>query len=57
VTWVVSVKSSRMVQTFSPPLRSEMKTTDSPSGLNRGCASNASPSVIRVALPPVMGRV
>jgi hypothetical protein len=30
---------------------------DSPSGLNRGWASNAMPSVMRVAVPPVIGSV
>ena len=57
VTCVVSVRSSLMVQRLSPPLLSEMKATDSPSGLKRGCTSNAMPVSNGDAVPPVMGMV
>ena len=36
---------------------SDANTIVRPSGLNRGCASNAGPSLMRVALPPVIGSV
>jgi hypothetical protein len=57
VIWVVSLRSSDRVQRFSPPLRSDTKTTFLPSGLNRGWASKAGPLVSRVAVPPAIGRV
>src|SRR5688500_5048770 len=46
-----------MVQTLSPPSRSDVKTMSLPSGLNRGCASNAMPLVSCVASPPAIGTV
>ena len=49
--------SASTVQTFSAPERSLTKAMDCPSGDQRGCASNAVPLVIRVAVPPAMGRV
>ncbi len=55
VSWVVSLPSSDMIQRFSPPLRSETKTTRLPSGERRGCASYAIPLVRRVARPPADG--
>lgn len=57
VTWVVSFRSSDMIQRLSPPLRSEMNATFLPSGLNRGCMSYGSPLVSRVAAPPLIGMV
>ena len=56
-TCVVSVLSRRIVHRLSPPLRSEMKATDSPSGLKRGCTSKAIPVRSGDALPPVIGMV
>ena len=56
-TCVVSVLSRRIVHRLSPPLRSEMNATDSPSGLNRGCTSKAIPVSSGDALPPVIGMV
>src|SRR5262245_41343766 len=46
-----------MIQTLSPPLRSETNTIFFPSGLKRGAASNARPVVNAVALPPEIGIV
>ena len=57
VTCVVSFKSKDMIQTLSPPLRSETNATFLPSGLKRGCMSYARPLVSRVAAPPVIGMV
>ncbi len=57
VICVVSPVATSSVQRLSPPLRSDTKTIFAPSGLKRGCVSNAIPSVIRVAVPPSMGSV
>jgi hypothetical protein len=46
-----------MTQTSSDPSRSLTKTICRPSGDQRGWASKAIPSVIRVALPPPIGTV
>src|SRR6188474_2635453 len=46
-----------MVQTLSPPSRSDVNTTDLPSGEKRGCASYIMPFVNCVAVPPAMGSV
>ena len=48
--------SPSIVQMFHSPSRSELNAMRDPSGLKRGCMSNAGPLVIRVAgdvpLPP-----
>jgi hypothetical protein len=57
VSCFASLLSRSIVQRFSPPSRSETNSTFAPSGLKRGCASNAMPVVNATAWPPSMGRV
>ncbi len=49
--------STSIVQMFQRPSRSDEKAIRLPSGLKRGCMSNAAPPAIRVAgdepLPPI----
>jgi hypothetical protein len=52
VTCVVSIMSSDMVHTLSPPLRSEMKTTFFPSGLKTGRMSADGANVTCRTSPP-----
>src|SRR6266481_4956818 len=49
--------SGSAIQTFSAPLRSEMKAIFFPSGENFGWLSNDIPPTIRFASPPVSGNV
>ncbi len=46
-----------ITQMLSPPPRSEVKAICRPSGEKRGWLSNGRPSAMRVARPPVIGRV
>jgi hypothetical protein len=46
-----------IVQMFVVPLRSLATAISFPSGLKRGCMSNAGPLVMRVAVPPSIGTV
>lgn len=54
-TCFASAPSRPIVQMFVAPFRSLAKAMRLPSGLNRGCMSNAGPLVIRVADPPSIG--
>src|SRR5687767_4533772 len=53
----VAVVVRSMVQTLSPPSRSDVNTTNRPSGEKRGCASYIMPRVNAVAVPPAIGIV
>jgi hypothetical protein len=46
-----------MIQTFSPPSRSERKAIHFPSGEKRGWLSNGMPPEISLAWPPSTGSV
>ena len=50
-----SLPSIFAIHRLSLPLRSLTNAMRVPSGETRGCASYASPSVMRVAVPPAMG--
>ena len=57
VIWLVSARSTEIVQRFSAPSMSETNRILLPSGLNLGCPSKAMPLVKGVASPPENGMV
>ena len=52
-----SLPSAFAIQRFSTPLRSLRNAISLPSGEKTGWLSNEMPPMIRVAAPPVIGRV
>ena len=52
-----SLPSAFAIQRFSTPVRSLRKAISLPSGENTGWLSKEMPPMIRVAVPPAIGRV